>query len=178
MAQRGGSGTGVLVVALTVSGAGSTGEGVAQTVDGFVNGHVTFLEHGFDALEVGAGSKVAAVNNGADVSPLGVHGTGCVDDEGQFDLTATGVIPCDLDVVVGVNDHIGVALVPDDGRQEGVIEQGDNGTGADVGLNHGVVDLGLVEETTEFVVVVLPHDVDVVLAVDVKSRPVSVLRAA
>ena len=71
MAQRGGSGTGVLVVALTVSGAGSTRKGVAQTVDGFVNGHVTFLEHGFDALEVRAGSKVAAVNNGADVNLRG-----------------------------------------------------------------------------------------------------------
>ena len=71
-----------------------------------------------------------------------------------------------------------VALVTDDGRQEGVVKEGDDGAGANVRLNHGVVDLRLVEETTEFVVVVLPNDVNVVLAVDVESRPVPVLRAA
>ena len=64
----------------------------------------------------------------------------------------------------------------DDGRQQGVIKQGDDGTRADVGLNHGVIDLGLVEKSTKFVVVVLPDNVNVVLAVDVKSGPVSVLR--
>ena len=173
-----GSWAGVLVVALTVAGAGRTGEGVAKTIDGLVHRHVAFFEHGFDALEVGAAGKVTTVNHGANVSPFRIHRTGGVDDEGQLNLAATGVVPCDLNVVVGVNDHVGVALVTDDGCQEGVVKEGDNGTGADVRLNHGVVDLRLVEETAEFVVVVLPHDVNVVLAVDIEGGPVSVLRAA
>ena len=82
-----------------------------------------------------------------------------------------------MHIVVGVNDHIGVALVADDGCKKRVVEQGHNGTGANVWLNHGVVDLGLVEETTELVIVVLPNDVHVVLAVNVESGPIPVLRA-
>ena len=127
-------------------------------------------------MEVRSAGKVTAVDNRTDVRPFGVHGTGGVNDKGQLNFSATGVVPSDLNVVVGVDNHIGVALVADDGRQQGVIKQGDNGARADVGLNHGVVDLGLVEKSTKFVVVVLPDDVNVVLAVDVKSGPVSVLR--
>ena len=83
-----------------------------------------------------------------------------------------------MDVIVRINHDIGVAFVPDDGRQKGVIEQRDDGAGANVRLNHGVVDLGLVEKSAKFVIVVLPHDVNVVLAVDVEGGPISVLRAA
>ena len=66
----------------------------------------------------------------------------------------------------------------DDGGEQGVIEQRDGRSRTDVRLNHGIVDLGLVEETTEFVVVVFPNDVNVVLTVDVDGWPISVLRAA
>ena len=70
-----GSWPGVLVVALTVSRACCTWEGVAKTVNGLVDGHVAFFKHGFDALEVRSAGKVTAVDNGTDVSPFGVHGT-------------------------------------------------------------------------------------------------------
>ena len=65
--------------------------------------------------------------------------------------------------------------MPDDGRQQTVVKECDRSTVADVRLNHRVVDLGLVEEFSEFVIVVLPNDVNVVLAVDVDGWPISVL---
>ena len=71
-----------------------------------------------------------------------------------------------------------MALVSDNRCQQGVVKERDNGARTDVGLNHRVVDLRLVEEAPEFVVVVLPDDVNVVLTVDVKGGPISVLRAA
>ena len=94
-----------------------------------IDGHVCGLEHWLDALEVTAGGEVTAVDDGADVSPLGVHRTRGVDDEGEFDLAAAGVVPGDLDVVVGVHDDTsGWPFVPDDWGEEGVVEEGDNGT--------------------------------------------------
>ena len=45
-------------------------------------------------------------------------------------------------------------------------------------MNHGVVDLRLVEEFSELIVVVFPNDVNVVLAVDVKGWPIAILRAS
>ena len=83
-----------------------------------------------------------------------------------------------MDVVVGVHHDVWVPFVANDGREQGVVKERDDGPRADVGLDHGIVDLRLVEETSEFVVVVLPHDVDVVLAVDVQGRPIAVLGAA
>ncbi len=128
-------------------------------------------------MEVTAGSEITAIHNGADVSPLRVHRTGCVDNEGKFDLATTGVVPSDLDVIVGVNNHIGVALVTDDWREKGVVKQRDDGTDRCIGLEHCVVDLGLVEETLEFVIGVFPNDVRVALAVQIDGGPVAVLRA-
>ena len=122
-----GSWPGVLVVALTVSRTCCPWEGVAKTVNGLVDGHVAFFKHGFDALEVRSAGKVTAVDDRTDVRPFGVHGTGGVNDKGQLNFSATGIVPSDLNVVVGVDNHIGVALVADDGRQQGVIKQGDNG---------------------------------------------------
>ena len=116
----------VLVLTSAVSGTCSTRECVAESVDGFVHSHVCGFEHWLDALEVTARCEVATVNNGADVSPLGIHRTRGVDDESEFNFTATGVIPCDLDVVVGVNNNVWMSFVADDWREEGVIEKGDN----------------------------------------------------
>ena len=73
LTQWSGAWTGVLVEASTVALAGRTGEGVAKAVNGFVYGHVGHFEHGFDALEVAAVCEVAAVNNGTNVGPFGVH---------------------------------------------------------------------------------------------------------
>ena len=178
MTKRRGSWPCVLVVALTVTRARSTWECVAKSVDGLVHRHVAFFEHGFDALEVRAAGEVAAVNHGANVRPLGVHRAGRVDDEGKFTLPASGVVPRNLDVIVGVHHDVRVPFVADDGGEQGVVKERDDGARADVGLNHGIVDLRLIEEAPEFVVVVLPNDVDVVLAVDVQGRPIAVLRAS
>ena len=73
LAEWRGARTGVLVVALTVAGAGCAGEGVSKAVDGLVDGHVPFFEHGLDALEVGSACEVSTVNDGADIGPLRVH---------------------------------------------------------------------------------------------------------
>ena len=126
-------------------------------------------------MEVRAACEVAAVNDRADVGPFRIHRTGGVNDKGQFDLSTASVIPSDLNVIVGINDNIWVPLVANDGCEEGVIKESDGCTRTDVGLNHGVVDLRLVEETPQFVVVVLPNDVNVVLTVDIERGPVSVL---
>ncbi len=112
---------------MAVAGTRSAGKGVSKAVNGLVNRHVSFFEHGLDALEVRSASEISAIDDRADVSPLGIHRTGRVDDEGQFDLSTAGVVPSDLDVVVGINDHIGVSLVADDGREEGVVKERDNG---------------------------------------------------
>ena len=166
-----------LVIRRTVAGLSHAGQGVAKTVDGLVHRHVGVSEHGLDAAEIAAAGEVATVNHGAHVGPLGVHRTRGVDHEDEFDLSTAGVVPCDLNVVVRVDDHVGVALVPDDRRQEGVVKEGQGGARGHVGLDHRVVDLGLREELVKRVIAVLPHDVEGALAVDVDGRPVTVLRA-
>ena len=177
-AERGVAGTlAALVVGRAVAGLGDAGQGVAEPIDGLVDRHVGVGEHRLDAAEVTAAGKVAAVDDGAHVGPLGVHRTGGVDDEHEFDLATTGVVPGDLDVVVGVHNDVGVALVSDDRRQQGVVEERQRGASGHVGLDHGVVDLGLREELVKRIVGVLPHDVKGAHAVDVNGGPVAVLRA-
>ena len=177
-AERGVAGTlAALVVGRTVAGLGDAGQGVAESVDGLVDRHVGVGEHRLDAPEVTAAGKVAAVDDGAHIGPFRVHRTGGVDNEHEFDLTTTGVVPGDLDVVVGVHDDVGVALVSDDWRQQGVVEERQRGASGHVGLDHGVVNLGLREELVKRVVRVLPHDVKGAHAVDVNGGPVAVLRA-
>ena len=129
-------------------------------------------------MEVRPACEVSTVNDRADVCPLRVHRTGCVNDEGQFDLATTRVVPSDLDVVVGINDDIWVSLVSDDWGEEGVVKERDHSTGSNVWLDHGVVDLWLVEETSQLIIVVLPHNVNVVLAVNIEGGPVTVLGSA
>ena len=129
-------------------------------------------------MEVRSASEVSTVNDRADVCPLRIHRSRSIDDKGQLDLSTAGVIPSNLNIIVGVNDNVWVPLVPDDGRDKSVIKERDDSARADVRLNHGVVDLWLVKETAQFVVVVLPNDVNVVLTVNVEGRPVAVLRPA
>ena len=66
----------------------------------------------------------------------------------------------------------------DDRSEKRVIEVGDDGPRADIWAKHGVVDLRLIEETTQFVIGIFPDNVDTALAVDIDCRPVAVLCAA
>ena len=116
---------GVLVVLRTGTLAGGTGQRVSKSVNGFKHGHVGVFKHGLDALErLSSVSKTSAVDHCANVGPLGIHGTGGVDDERQFHLATAGVVPCDLNVVVGVDHHVRVAFVTDDRREQTVVEEG------------------------------------------------------
>ena len=128
-------------------------------------------------MEVTAGGEVTAVNNGADVSPFGVHRTRGVNDERKFDLATAGVVPGDLNVVVCIHYNIWVPFVPNDWGEQGVVKESDNGSCGWVRLKHAVVNLRLVEETIEFVIGVLPYDVGVSLAVQINGWPVAVLGA-
>ena len=65
-----------------------------------------------------------------------------------------------------------------DWGQQGVVKQGYDSTTTEIRLDHGVVNLWLVEIPVEFVEIVLPNNVNVVLAVDVQRRPVSILRSS
>ncbi len=175
-AERGVAGTlAALVVGRTVTRLGDAGQGISETIDGLVDGHVGVSEHGLDAAEVAATGEVAAVNDRAHVGPLGVHRTGGVDHEHEFDLATARVVPRDLDVVVRIDHHVGVALVPNDRGQQSVVEERQRGTCGHVWFNHGVVNLRLREELVKRVVGVLPNDVKRALAVDVDGGPVAVL---
>ena len=103
----------VLVISCTVTGACCARECVSKTVDCFVNGHVCSFKHWLNALEISTRSKVSAVNYCADICPLGIHRTRCVDNEVQFDLATTGIVPGDLNVIVRIDNDVGVSFVPD-----------------------------------------------------------------
>ena len=65
----------------------------------------------------------------------------------------------------------------DNWSQEGVLEECKDGSTTELWLNHGVVDLRLVEELLQFVIGVLPSDVKVALTIDVNGWPIAVLRS-
>ena len=63
----------------------------------------------------------------------------------------------------------------DNRSQECVFEEGEDRSAAELGLNHGVVDLRLVEELLQLIVGILPSDVEVTLTVNINGWPVTVL---
>ena len=63
----------------------------------------------------------------------------------------------------------------DDRSQERVFEECEDCPAAKLRLNHGVVDLGLIEELLQLIVGILPSDVEIALAVNSDGWPVTVL---
>ena len=165
----------VLVVCCAVAAACSTRQGVSETVNGLVNRHVSFLKHWLESLEVTACCEVTAVNNGTNIRPFRIHRTRRVNKEDQFDLSAPSVVPCNLDQIVGINDDVWMAFVTDDRCKECVFEEGQHRASIVFRLNHRVVDLRLIEELLQFIVGILPSNVEVALAVNVDGRPVTIL---
>ena len=68
-----------------------------------------------------------------------------------------------------------MAFVTDNRRKECVFEEGQYRSSIVFRLNHRVVDLRLIEELLQFIVGILPSNVEVALAVNVDGRPVTIL---
>ena len=77
--------------------------------------------------------------------------------------------------VVGIDSDIGVALVADDGGEQGLAHGDYSLTGLQIRLNHGVVNLRLLVELVKRFERVLPDDVGVVLGIGVYGWPIAVL---
>ena len=125
-----------LVSSCAISAGGSGRPVAAEGVEGLVDCHVGSQKHRLEAFEESAAGEVATVEDDTHVGPLCVHRAGGVDWCDHLDLAASGIVPNDLDEVIRIDGHIGVALVTDDRGEQRLANSHNGFSRLQVRLDH------------------------------------------